>query len=53
MTASCLRHCLMLFFFLREVALLLLNGNLHFETEPGRGTRFHLDLPVNNGWTLE
>jgi signal transduction histidine kinase len=29
------------------------HGNLHFETEPGRGTRFHLDLPVNNGWMLE
>lgn len=28
-------------------------GNLSFETEPGRFTRFHVDLPVDNGWTLE
>jgi len=24
-------------------------GELHFETEPGRGTRFHVDLPVTGG----
>ncbi len=28
-------------------------GVLHFETEPGIGTQFHLDLPVDNGWTVE
>jgi PAS domain S-box-containing protein len=28
------------------------HGRLHFETTPGQGTRFHLDLPVDNGWTL-
>jgi PAS domain S-box-containing protein len=29
------------------------NGMLHFETEVGVGTRFHLDLPVDNGWMME
>ncbi len=29
------------------------NGVLHFETEVGIGTQFHLDLPVDNGWTVE
>jgi PAS domain S-box-containing protein len=29
------------------------NGVLYFETEPGIGTQFHLDLPVDNGWTVE
>jgi PAS domain S-box-containing protein len=29
------------------------HGDLHFETEPGHWTRFHLDLPVNNGWALQ
>ena len=29
------------------------HGVLHFETEPGTGTQFHLDLPVDNGWTVE
>jgi signal transduction histidine kinase len=29
------------------------HGELHFETEAGRFTRFHLDLPVDNGWGLE
>ena len=26
-------------------------GKLWFETEPGVGTRFHVDLKVNNGWS--
>jgi signal transduction histidine kinase len=26
----------------------LLNGKLHFTSEPGKGTTFYLDLPVNN-----
>jgi signal transduction histidine kinase len=25
-------------------------GMLTFESEPGRGTRFHLDLPLESGW---
>jgi hypothetical protein len=25
------------------------HGVLHFETEPGSGTQFHLDLPVEEG----
>ena len=29
------------------------HGKLHVETEPGQYTRFHLDLPVDNGWELE
>jgi PAS domain S-box-containing protein len=29
------------------------HGALHFETAPGTGTQFHLDLPVDNGWTVE
>ncbi len=29
------------------------HGVLHFETEAGVGTQFHLDLPVDNGWTVE
>jgi PAS domain S-box-containing protein len=29
------------------------HGRLHFETAPGTGTQFHLDLPVDNGWTVE
>jgi PAS domain S-box-containing protein len=29
------------------------HGVLHFETAPGIGTQFHLDLPVDNGWTVE
>lgn len=28
------------------------HGHLHFETVIGEGTRFHLDLPVDNGWEL-
>jgi len=28
-------------------------GALSFESEQGHYTRFHLDLPVDNGWTLE
>jgi signal transduction histidine kinase len=28
-------------------------GVLHFETELGIGTQFHLDLPADNGWTVE
>jgi PAS domain S-box-containing protein len=28
------------------------NGELSVESEPGRYTRFHMDLPVDNGWTL-
>jgi PAS domain S-box-containing protein len=28
-------------------------GKLHVESEPGQYTRFHLDLPVDNGWELE
>jgi signal transduction histidine kinase len=27
-------------------------GELSVESEPGRCTRFHLDLPVDNGWAL-
>jgi PAS domain S-box-containing protein len=27
-------------------------GELSVESEPGRYTRFHLDLPVDNGWAL-
>jgi PAS domain S-box-containing protein len=27
-------------------------GELSVESEPGRYTRFHMDLPVDNGWTL-
>ena len=29
------------------------HGELHVESEPGQYTRFHLDLPVDNGWELE
>lgn len=28
-------------------------GRLWFETQPGIGTRFHIDLKVNNGWSLK
>lgn len=28
------------------------HGNLTFETSIGKFTRFHLDLPVDNGWNL-
>ncbi len=28
------------------------NGELSVESEPGQYTRFHVDLPVDNGWTL-
>ncbi len=28
------------------------HGELMAESEPGRFTRFHMDLPVDNGWTL-
>jgi PAS domain S-box-containing protein len=28
------------------------NGELHVESEPGRPTRFHVELPVDNGWRL-
>ena len=28
-------------------------GRLWFETQPGAGTQFHLDLPVDNGWRME
>jgi signal transduction histidine kinase len=28
------------------------HGELTFETEPGHWTRFHVDLPVDNGWEL-
>ena len=27
-------------------------GDLSVESQPGRYTRFHMDLPVDNGWTL-
>ena len=27
-------------------------GELILESEPGQYTRFHMDLPVDNGWTL-
>ena len=27
-------------------------GRLHFETELGQGTRFHVELPIDNGWEL-
>jgi signal transduction histidine kinase len=29
------------------------HGALHFETAPGTGTQFHLDLPVDNEWRVE
>ena len=29
------------------------HGELSIESEPGEYTRFHLDLPVDSGWTLE
>jgi PAS domain S-box-containing protein len=29
------------------------HGEMHFETEVGRGTRFHVDLPEEIGWALE
>jgi PAS domain S-box-containing protein len=29
------------------------HGELWFETEPGKGTRFHMDLRVNNGWSVQ
>jgi PAS domain S-box-containing protein len=29
------------------------HGELTFESDPDTGTRFILDLPVDNGWTLE
>ncbi len=29
------------------------HGELSFECEAGQYTRFHLDLPVDNGWTLK
>jgi signal transduction histidine kinase len=28
------------------------HGELHVECEPGEYTRFHLELPINNGWSL-
>ncbi|MDM8556089.1 transporter substrate-binding domain-containing protein [Desulfococcaceae bacterium HSG7] len=28
------------------------HGELHVQSEPGQYTRFHLDLPVDNGWEL-
>jgi len=29
------------------------HGELSFESEPGQYTKFHMDLPVDNGWDLE
>ena len=29
------------------------HGQLRVESEPGRWTRFHVELPVDNGWSLE
>ncbi|MFZ4579048.1 MAG: PAS domain S-box protein [Myxococcota bacterium] len=29
------------------------HGELWFETELGKGTRFHVDLRVNNGWSVQ
>ena len=29
------------------------HGELWFETDQGNGTRFHIDLPVDNGWRLD
>ena len=29
------------------------HGELSFESNPGEYTRFHMDLPVDNGWDLE
>ena len=28
------------------------HGELSFESEEGQPTRFHLDLPIDNGWDL-
>jgi len=28
------------------------HGEISFETEPGKGTKFHVDLPIDNGWSL-
>jgi signal transduction histidine kinase len=28
-------------------------GELRFETEAGKGTRFHVDLRVNNVWSVQ
>ncbi len=28
-------------------------GDLSMESEPGKLTRFHVDLPVDNGWSIE
>jgi PAS domain S-box-containing protein len=28
------------------------HGTLWFESEPGKGARFHIDLPQDNGWRL-
>ena len=29
------------------------HGKLHCASEPGQRTMFHLDLPADNGWTLD
>ena len=29
------------------------HGSLTVDSEPNRYTRFHLDLPLDNGWDLE
>lgn len=29
------------------------HGKLHFESEVGKFTRFYLDLPVDNSWSIK
>ena len=29
------------------------HGELYLDSAPGQPTRFHMDLPVDNGWSVE